>query len=249
MTVDFAAMRTRYEVHDHVAVVTLNRPEVLNAVDPQTFYELDHIWADVRDNPNVRVAVLTGAGERAFCAGADLKRSVTRQTEPHVFWLTQRRQLLETGKEIWKPVIAAVNGYCLGAGVTLLLATDIRIASQEAVFGLPEVQRGLVATEGATWRTPRQVPWAVAMELLLIGDRVDARRAWEIGLVSRLVPHDRVLDEALALARRLAAGDTLAQQAAKELVLRSDGLPLTTGMRYEDTMRRVLGSIRESGRV
>ena len=140
------------EQSGHIATITINRPERLNALDAEHYHLLSQAWSIVRDDPDIRVAVVTGAGERSFCAGADIKSFVALEQEAHEFWLTQRNQLLNRGLEIWKPVIAAVNGHCLGAGLTLLFATDVRFAAPNATFGLPEIKRGVIASNGGTQR-------------------------------------------------------------------------------------------------
>ncbi|MBI3938281.1 MAG: enoyl-CoA hydratase/isomerase family protein, partial [Betaproteobacteria bacterium] len=139
-------------VTDHVALITLNRPERLNALDAEHYKALSEAWMRVRDDHDSRVAIVTGAGEKSFSAGADLKSWANRPAPLSEMWLTQRDQLLNRGLEVWKPVIAAVNGYCLAGGMTLLLATDIRIAVPNATFGLSEVKRGFIAGSGGTQR-------------------------------------------------------------------------------------------------
>ena len=163
LAIDFA-------LSDGVAVVTINRPERLNAMDAEHYSALSEAWTKVRDNPDIRVAVVTGAGEKSFTVGADLKSFLTAPPELAEMWLTQRDQLLNRGLEVWKPVIAAINGFCLGGGMTLLLGTDIRVAAEHATFGLSEVKRGVIAGNGGTQRIIKQLPHAIAMELLLTGN-------------------------------------------------------------------------------
>jgi enoyl-CoA hydratase/carnithine racemase len=155
-------------------------------------------------------------------------------------WLTQRDQLLNRGLEVWKPVIAAVNGYCLGGGMTMLLATDIRVAAPHATFGLSEVKRGVIPGNGGTQRILRQVPHAIAMEMLVTGDAIDAETATRWGLVNKVVPANRLLDVAREYAQRIAANAPLAVQAAKELALRSRDMDLVSGLRLEQVMNRLL---------
>jgi E-phenylitaconyl-CoA hydratase len=184
--------------------------------------------------------VITGAGERSFSTGADIKSFLGNPDSLSEFWLTQQGQLLNRGLEVWKPVIAAVNGYCIGGGLTLMLATDIRIAAEHASFGVAEVKRGVLAGNGGTQRIAKQLPHAIAMELLLVGDRIDARTAERWGLVNRVVPLDRLLDTALEYARRVAANAPLAVQATKELALRSRDMDIATGLRLEQALNRLL---------
>jgi enoyl-CoA hydratase/carnithine racemase len=229
-----------FELTGGVALITLNRPERLNAMDADAYRALSDAWIRVRDDGQVRAAVITGAGDRSFTTGADLKSFVTDPDDLSGFWQTQREQLLNRGLEVYKPVIAAINGYCLGGGMTLMLATDIRIAAEHATFGLAEVKRGIVAGNGGTQRVLAQLPYAIAMELLLTGDRIDAQVAERWGLVNRVVPLDRLLPTALDFAARIAANAPLAVQAAKELALRSRDLDLTSGLRLEQTINRLL---------
>jgi len=233
-------MAIDFELSDGVALITINRPERRNALDAEHYALLSRAWMRVRDDDEVRVAVITGAGDKAFCAGADLKSFVGRDVELSDLWLTQKDALLNRGLEVWKPIIAAVNGACVGGGTTLLFATDIRVASESAFFGLSEVKRGIIAANGGTQRILRQLPHAVGMELLLTGDSMDAETALRWGLVNKVCPPGRVLDEAMVYARRIAANAPLAVQAAKELALRSGDVSLSTGLRLEQLVNRIL---------
>ena len=183
---------------------------------------------------------MTGAGEKSFTVGADLKSFVATPPELAEMWLTQRDQLLNRGLEVWKPVIAAVNGFCLGGGLTLMLGTDIRVAVEHATFGLSEVKRGVIAGNGGTQRILKQLPQAVAMELLLTGDSIDASTALRWGLVNRVVPAAELMSVAMAFAERIAANAPLAVQAAKELAIRSRDLDLASGLRLEQVTNRML---------
>lgn len=239
-------MSVDYRLSDGVALITINRPEKMNAMDQATYDALSEAWIEVRDNKNVRAAVITGAGDRAFCAGADLKSGVSQFEDMGEFWETQRSQLLNRGLEVWKPVVAAVNGYCLGGGMTLMLATDIRVASESAQFGVPEVPRGLLPGNGGTQRILEQLPYAIGMEMLLLGEKFDAHTALKWGLVNSVVPQEQVLDSALEYAGRLAELPTLAAQAAKEMALRSRDMDRSTGFRMEMTMLRMLYQTKDS---
>ena len=233
MAVDFA-------VEDGIALITMNRPERMNALDAEHYRLLSEAWIRVRDDGEIRVAIITGAGERAFTVGADLKSYVTQPADLSEMWLTQREQLLNRGLEVWKPVIAAVNGACLGGGTTMLFATDIRIAVPHATFNLAEVSRGLVPGNGGTQRVLKQMPYAIAMEMMLTADTFDAATAARWGLVNKVVAPDRLLDEAFRYARRIAANAPLAVQAAKELAIRSGDMSLDTGLRMEQIANRLL---------
>lgn len=235
-------MSVRFETSGAVAVVTIDRPEARNAIDPATDRALAEAWGQFRDRAELRVAVLTGAGDVAFCAGADLRsvgefyraltpsqRLARAEAEPGLGGLTRNLA-------VWKPVIAAVNGYCLAGGLELALACDIRIASESAVFGLPEVTWGIVPGAGGTQRLPRAIPLGAALELILTGERITAAEAHRLGLVNRVVPPDRLLPEALAVAERVARNGPLAVQAAKQAVYRGYHLPLDEALRLEQLL-------------
>ncbi len=234
-------MTVELEVDDQgIALITMNRPERLNAMDHEAYQQLSDAWSRVRDDSAIRVAIITGAGDRAFTTGADLKSFVNAPADLSQFWLTQQGQLLNRGLEVWKPVIAAVNGYCLGGGMTLLLATDLRIATPTATFALSEVKRGIIPGNGGTQRILEQLPYPVAMDMLLTGRTIDAETAERWGLVNRVVPREELLDSAYELAGQIAANAPLAVQAAKELALRSRDVDRNTGLRVEMALNRLL---------
>jgi E-phenylitaconyl-CoA hydratase len=233
-------MKVIYEVKDRVASITINRPEAMNAMDPDVYAGLSTAWTDVRDNPEVWVAIVTGAGDKAFTAGADLKAMTTRTRERAEFFLTQQNMILNRGLEVWKPVIAAVNGYCLAGGMTLLFATDIRIAAEHAVFEISEVKRGILPGNGGTQRALRQLPYAIAMEMLLLGRRLTAQDALAYGLVNAVVPLKDLLSTAEQYARRLCEHGPLALRAVKELAIRSQSVPLEHGLRLEEAFQEFL---------
>ena len=234
-------------VADHIATITINRPERLNAMDAEHYRGLSQAWMRVRDDPEIRVAIVTGAGEKSFSVGADLKSFVTRAADINETWLTQKDQLLNRGLEVWKPVIAAVNGHCLGGGTTLLLATDIRVAVPHATFNLAEVKRGLVPGNGGTQRILSQLPYAIGMELLLTADTIDAETAARWGLINRIVPPAELMQTARDYARRIAANAPLAVQAAKELAVRSRDVDLNAGLRMEQVANRLLWTSEDLG--
>lgn len=233
-------MSVDLNIEDSVATIVINRPERLNAMDHEHYRLLSETWVEVRDNPAIRVAVITGAGDRAFSVGADLKSFAGAPMPLDQMWLTQKDMLLNRGLTIFKPIIAAVNGYCLGGGMTLLLATDIRIASTTATFGLSEVKRGLVAANGGTQRILRQLPHAIGMEMLLTGDTIEAETAERWGLVNRVTEPEKVLPLAREWALRIAANAPLALQASKELALASYDLDIASGLRAEQLSNRLL---------
>ena len=227
-------------VTDGVALITINRPERLNALDTEHYAGLSQAWQTVRDDSAIRVAVITGAGEKSFSTGADLKSFIPKPPELAELLLTQKSQLLNRGLEVWKPVIAAVNGYCLGGGMTLLLAADIRVAAEHATFSVAEVKRGVFPANGGTQRIAQQLPHAIAMEMLLTGESIDAATAARWGLVNKVVPLAHLMESAMDYAKRIAANAPLAVQAAKELVLRSRDLDLASGLRMEQLFLRLL---------
>jgi len=229
-----------YEREGHLATITYNRPESLNAINGSLRQDLNAAWERFRDDENAWVAIVTGAG-RAFCAGADLKDGAgSVGTWPGTFWEIPTINSYESGLELWKPTIAAVNGYCLGYGLTAVSRCDFVIAADDAEFGFPEVRLGVPTIVGAL-RLPDRVGWSNAMELLLTGDRIDAARAHEIGLVWKVVPRADLMDEARRLADRLLQAAPLAARATKEMAARGRSLPWTEAVRFGETMRRVAG--------
>jgi E-phenylitaconyl-CoA hydratase len=227
-----------YERDGHVATITYNRPEALNAITGEVRRDLNAAWERFRAEEDAWVAIVTGSG-RAFCAGADTKDGAgAAGTWPGSFWEIPTINSFESGLELWKPTIAAVNGYCLGYGLTAAMACDFLIASDRAEFGFPEVRLGVPTIVGAL-RTPAKIGWANAMELLLTGDRIDAARAHEVGLAWRVVPHDQLMAEARGLADRLVQAAPLAARATKEMAARGQRLPWLEAVRFGETMRRV----------
>lgn len=240
-------MKLIYEVKDKIAYITINRPEVMNAMDPEVYSLLSEAWIDVRDNPDIWVAVITGAGERSFTAGMDLKASASSgPPEKASFFMTQKGMILNRGLEVWKPIIAAVNGYCLAGGMTLLFATDIRIAAEHAVFEISEVKRGILPGNGGTQRALKQLPYAIAMEMLLMGRRLTAQEALSYGLINKVVPIKDLLATADEYAQKLCEHGPLALRATKELAVRSQSLPLEEGIRLESSFQSFLGGTEDA---
>lgn len=238
-------MALLFETRDHVAYITFNRPDAMNAMDAATYRELSEAWIEVRDNPDIWVSIITGQG-RAFTAGADLKSRIGAQAEAWEFWQTQSEQLLNRGLEVWKPVIAAINGYCLAGGMTLLFGTDIRVAADTAIFGISEVKRGILPGNGGTQRAVRQMPYPIAMEMILIGDNIDANEAFRIGLVNKVVPSAQLMETAEAYARRICENPPLAVRAIKELAVRSQYMHIQDGLRLEAAIGRALGTTEDA---
>jgi enoyl-CoA hydratase/carnithine racemase len=240
-----AWMTVGYERDGHVVTITYNRPEALNAIDAEMRRGLNDAFARFRDDEDAWVAIVTGAG-RAFCVGADLKDGAGSTGEfGGTFWEKPTTNSFESGWEIFKPVVAAVNGYCLGYGLTLVTWCDFVIASERAEFGFPEVGIGVPTIVGAI-RLPQRINWQYAMELLLTGERIDAARAKEIGLAGWVVPHESLMDEARALAGRLVRAAPLAARATKEVAVRAAHLPTVEAIRFGETMRRVAGATEDA---
>ena len=210
-----------YETKGSVAKITINRPEAMNAFDLETARMMGERLQEFDADAALRVAIITGAGDKAFCAGADLKKMHGGSHEGGIneLWDFERQNRLGQRLQTVKPVIAAVNGYCLAGGLELALGSDIRIASTNASFGSPEVRWSILHGFGAM-RLPQTVGMSVAMEMLLTGERIDARRAYEVGLVSRLVEPAALLRTAEELAHKVASNGPLAIRVTKELAWR-----------------------------
>lgn len=226
-----------YDKNDHVVTITYHRPERRNAINGQMRDELNAAWLRFRDDEDAWVGILTGSGQ-AFCAGADIKEGGAAGTFAGTFWEKPTINSFESGLELFKPTIAAVNGPCLGYGVTAISFCDFVIASEKATFGFPEVRIGVPTIVGAI-RMPMRIGWADAMELLLIGEAVDAERAKEMGLVWKVVPHDDLIAESRSLAERLCKSAPLAVRATKEVAVRTRILPWVEAVRFGETMRLV----------
>ncbi len=213
----------RSERRGNILLITIDRPEARNAINGEVSTQLGDALHEADTDPEIRVVVLTGAGEQSFCAGADLK-AISRGED---IFPAENRQWGFAGMVqhyVSVPVIAAVNGTALGGGCEIALSSDLVVAAEHAIFGLPEVKRGLIAAAGGAFRLPEQLPHRVAMEMMLTGEPISADRALELHLVNRVVPADRLLDEALALAEVIAANAPLAVQGTKRVALGiSDG--------------------------
>jgi E-phenylitaconyl-CoA hydratase len=239
-------------VENGVATLTLNRPEALNAIDPETRKELNQAWARIRDDDDIRVAILTGAGEKSFCTGSDLKKTMPpKEGFAELMFGRAESDHLLAGMNTDKPLICAINGYAMGGGLELALACDIRIASQNAQFALSEVRIGSIPGAGGTQRLPRAIGISSAMLLLLTGDRMDAQEALRVGLVSKVVAPEDLLPTAQAIATRIATNAPLSVRAIKRLVYQGMDMPLEAGIDHErfafgllrDTEDRIEGRI------
>jgi len=228
-----------YEKRNRVAYITINRPEVMNCVDPPTAQALVEAWEDFRDDGETYVAVITGAGDKAFCAGFDLKEigrawlprspnEVRRFIYSHPGFMGYTRKA-----DIFKPIIAAVNGYCFAGGLETALCADIRIAAEHAEFGVLNRRWNVGLGDGGTQRLPRVVGLGRAMDLIITGRRIDAQEAYRIGLVNEIVPGDRLMARATELAEAICQFPQGAIRTDKEAVMRGLGTPLEEGLRLE----------------
>jgi len=204
------------ERRGHVELLTINRPEARNAINRATAVALSEALDECEIDDDVWVVVLTGAGDKAFSAGMDLKAFATGE-----FPITEKGFGGITKRNFTKPLIAAANGAALAGGFEMMISCDMVVAADDAKFGIPEATRGLIAGGGGLIRLPKRVPLTVAYELALTGDPIDAARAYELGLVNRVVPGDQVLDVAIALAERIAKNAPLAVRTSKDVMRRS----------------------------
>jgi enoyl-CoA hydratase len=235
------ASQLKIEVEDGIAIFTLDCPQKRNAATPEIMVRLAQAWREYRERSEWRVAIVTGTGEQTFCAGADLKRSMPLlggAARPENEWeeklLADRRCATDWTLfdfELDKPVICAPNGDALGGGCELMLASDLRVAAAGIRIGLVEPKRGLVPGGGGVQRLPRQIPRALALELLLTADPIPAERAFALGMLNQVVPREKLLDEALALARRVASNGPLALQAIKRTLRATECLPIDQALR------------------
>lgn len=228
-------MAIDYTKEGRIAIFTINRPEAYNAIDVSTNQELRDALVNFRDDPELWVGIITGAGEKAFCGGADIKNMIPFMKEmrnrPGEFPTTLMR-----GLELWKPVIAAINGVALGGGLEIALACDIRIAAENARLGTPEVTLGLIPGWGGTQRLPRMVPWCKAAEIILMGKPIDAQEAYRIGLVNKIVPLPELMPTARKWAEDICKAGPLAIRAAKEAMIRGTSMALEDGLRLENSL-------------
>jgi enoyl-CoA hydratase len=238
-----AAPHLLVDKRDGIAVLTLNRPDKRNAFSPEMLVRLCDAWADIAADDAVRVVLLTGAGDKAFSSGGDLGSVIPlmmRTRAPVGPWeerfAADRRQLgaaILRNATFFKPIVVAINGHAHGGGAEFLLSTDIRVMSSDATIALTEVRRGLIAGGGSLARLARQIPWAQAMELALVGEPIGAEQALAMGLVNRVVAPDVVLPTALDFARCISLGAPVALQKSKEAIVRGSGRPLDEAFAIE----------------
>ena len=237
-----------YEKKGRIAYITLNRPEARNAMNAEMWDGLLKAWTDVGEDPNVWVAIVTGAGDKAFSSGQDLKEVVewmklpadTRPAQP----LPEVNPM--RGMAVWKPFIAAINGICTGGGLELAMACDIRIAADNARLGLAEVKQSVIPANSGTQKLIRLVPFGKGLEMLITGDFVDAQEAFRIGLVNRVVPSADLMREADSLANRICENGPMAVRAVKELAYRGIEVPLAEGLRLEIEISKQLAQTEDS---
>lgn len=222
-----------YEKEDNIAYVTLNRPQVLNVYNIRMRDELYQVFGAIKDDHEVRVAVFKGAGGKAFCAGADLSEFLTAPSPTVARQVRWERDVWELFLSLPQPLIAALHGHVLGSGIEIALCCDIRIASEDAQFGLPEVGLGIIPAAGATQTLPRAIGQAKALEMMLTGRRISAKEALDIRLVNRVVPKGELLPTVGNIARQIAFFDPMTVRNIKQAVVRGLDLPLLEGLELE----------------
>jgi len=226
-------MAVDYVKEGRIAIMTINRPEAMNALNADVSREMREAMIDFRDNNDLWVAIITGAGDRAFSAGADIKdfRPATQEDMERV-----RDAAPVRADTIWKPFIAAINGYALGGGLEMAMTCDIRIAAEHAQLGQPEINIGFMPGAGGTQRLSRFVPRAIAAEILLTGNRITAQEAYRIGLVNKVVPLDKLMDTAKEMANTICSRGPLGVRASKEAMVRGYDMVLEEGLKLESQL-------------
>lgn len=239
-----------YSKQDAIATVTFNRPSSRNAMTPEMLCRFADAVMDFSGDDNLRVMIITGTGDKAFCSGGDLGTTIPLMTgarqaldewdrrvlnDPSVMSASSLREY-----PLYKPVITAINGACLAGGCEIMLGADIRIAADHATFGLPEVKRAVIPFAGSMVRLPRQITYCQAMEILLVGDTINAHDAARIGLVNYTLPARDVMAKAMELAQKIVSNGPLAVQRVKQTVLQGSGLSLREGFLLEDESKRVV---------
>ena len=235
-----------YEKRNGIAYVTLNRPEVLNRYNLKMRDELYQVLTAIRDDPGVLIAIFKGAGERAFCVGADLTEFGTAPSPIIARQVRWERDIWGLFTSLKQPLIAAVHGYVLGSGVEIALLCDIRIASEETVFGLPEVSLGMIPAAGGTQTLPRAIGKGKALQMLLAGDRIDAQEALRIGLVNMVVSREELYLSADRMAKKILSHSFIAIRHAKEAVTRGLDLTLKEGLVLERRLAEITKALANS---
>ncbi|MCL6558740.1 MAG: enoyl-CoA hydratase/isomerase family protein [Firmicutes bacterium] len=227
------------EIEEGIATITLNRPKVLNALNDQVFYELAEAALELGRNDSVRVVLITG-GNKVFAAGADIGQMATANAVDMAVDENAPYRALNLIENLPKPVIAVIAGYALGGGCELALVADVRIAADNAQFGLPEIKLGILPGSGGTQRLPRLIGAGRAKEMIFSGDPINAEEAWRIGLVNKVVPADQLFDAAKALAKRFASRGAVALRMAKSAINEGLQMDLESGLRYENKCFSIL---------
>jgi len=237
-----------YQKRGKIAYITLNRPEARNAMNAEMWEGLVKAWADVGEDPNIWVAIVTGAGDKAFSSGQDLKEVVEWMKLPPDKRPAQPLPEVNPmrGMTVWKPFIAAINGVCTGGGLELAMACDLRIAADTARLGLAETKQGVIPANSGTQKLIRLVPFGKALEMLITGDFVDAQEALRIGLVNKVVPAADVLKEADSLANHICENGPMAVRAVKELAYKGIEVSLAEGLRLEIEVSKRLALTEDS---
>ena len=234
-------MAIEYNKKTKVAIFTINRPEAANALNVQDFEALNSALIDFRDDDELLAGIITGSGDKIFCSGVDVKDFLPfvrkAASRPWLVPATMMRRL-----DLWKPIIAAINGAALGGGLEVALACDIRIASENARFGLPEVKLGILPGGGGTQRLPRLIPRGIAAEMLFTGKSIDAQEAYRIGLVNKVVPMGELMPVAEDIAKAICQAGPLAVRAVKEAMIRGTDMSLEDGLRLEESFTRYIVS-------
>jgi E-phenylitaconyl-CoA hydratase len=228
--------RIIFEKRDHVAYVTINRPDALNALDGLASSEMYQAFQEFSQDRDMWIAILNGAGDKAFCSGMDLRAAGSRGSGGERPAAPAPFGGLTKGVQIYKPMIAAIHGYCLGGGVELAMCCDIRVAADNARFGMPEVRWGIIPGAGGTQRLQMNVPLSKALEMILTGEQIDAAEAYRVGLVNKVVPMDQLMATAEQYASIIKERAPLAVWAAKEAIMRGRNMPLEDGLRWETTI-------------
>lgn len=239
-------MSLLYEKKGAIAYLTINRPKSHNAVSPQTILDMLEAWKDYRSDDECRCAIITGAGDRSFCSGMDLGITIPVLTGKKKPENEAERKLAENPRlldqatlrnfELYKPVIAAINGFAIAGGMELVQATDIRVASEKARFGLQESKWGLFPKGGSTVRLPRQIPYCKAMEIMLTGELFTAEEAYRLGFVNYVVPQDAVMEKAEEIAARILKNGPLSVRNIKQSVIECAGISISEGMDREEKL-------------
>jgi len=228
-----------YSKEGKIATFTLNRPQALNAIDPETAEQFERAFTDFTDDENLWVGIITGAGNKAFSVGADIEKMLPEMKKGSGKKHARPFDVMQGHKQ-WKPIIAAINGAALGGGLEITLLCDLRIASENAIFGMPEVTLGLIPGWGGTQRLPRAIPMAKAAELLLTGKPISAQEALKIGLINKVVPLSELLPAARQMAKTLCQRAPLAVRSAKQAMIQGISLSLENGLELESKLNDFL---------